>query len=219
MKPSSIEIDLGSATMSCTADEIARTLAALLGEMRSVLPRLRDDEREVLRRIMASESGTLTVADAFPDFARESESHKTLRRFRAAQFVRPARTGRWDPDEPIEVKPFARLMWDHIGEEAIFDGVHPAVPMATPAEEVVDLGVGGDDVVDLGVQAGERTVAPAPAVPAEEEVVDLGEVEEEPAEEKPQHANTPSPFEADNIDLSEPDDLFAFAQEELRGKG
>ena len=38
MKQSPIEIDLGSVTMSCTPDEIAATLVALLGEMRAGHP-------------------------------------------------------------------------------------------------------------------------------------------------------------------------------------
>ena len=143
MSMSELELDLGTVRMNCTHDEIARTLAALLGEMRAVLPKLREDEREALRKIM-SEVGALTVGEVFPDFARESEGHKTLRRLRAAQFVRPGRTGRWDPDVPIEVKPFARLMWDRVGEDEIFAN-GSAVPVATPA----------DDVVYLAVDAGE----------------------------------------------------------------
>jgi hypothetical protein len=213
MKQSSIEIDLGAITMSCTADEIAATLAALLGEMRAVIPKLRQDERDVLRQIMSQDSGTLTVADIFPDFTRESEGHKTLRRFRAAQFVRPAKTGRWDPHEPIEVKPFARLMWDHIGEDAIFDGIHP-VPMAAPVEEVVDLAIPED----------EKPAEPPVATPPEEdEVVDLQDVEEEPIPEKPVEEEPvvmekAAGFADENLDLGDYDDLCAYAEEELRGR-
>jgi hypothetical protein len=199
-----IEIDLGAIAMSCTADEIAATLAALLGEMRAVIPKLRQDERDVLRQIMSQDSATLTVADVFPDFARESEGHKTLRRLRAAQFVRPARTGRWDPDGLIEIKPFARLMWDHIGEDAIFDGIHP-VPTAAPVEEVVDLGI-----AETEPPAETPAATPAP----EDEVVDLQDVAEEPAVETPAAKG----FEDKNLDLSDCDDLFACAQSELRGK-
>jgi hypothetical protein len=225
MKPSSIDIDLGSVSMSCTAEEIAGTLAALLGEMRAVLPKLREDERDVLRQIMSQDSGTLTVVDVFPDFSRESEGHKTLRRLRAAQFIRPARTGRWDPDEPIEIKPFARLMWDHIGEDAIFDGVAPVpatpVPMATPADDVVDLGL-VDDVNLAGSAAhaepvAEPAVEPA-AEPVDEQVVDLGEIEEEPVEKAVSEEKPAAGFSDDNLDLGDYDDLCAYAEEELRGK-
>ena len=88
MTQSPVQLDLGSATMNCTAEEIAATLASLLNEMRLVIPRPREDERDLLRQIMSRDSGTLRVADVFPDFARESEGHKTLRRLRA-EFVRP----------------------------------------------------------------------------------------------------------------------------------
>lgn len=213
MKQSLIEIDLGAITMSCTADEIAATLAALLGEMRAVIPKLRQDERDVLRQIMSQDSGALTVAEVFPDFARESEGHKTLRRFRAAQFVRPARTGRWDLDEPIEIKPFARLMWDHIGEDAIFDGIAPVpvalAPMAEPVDEIVDLALGGEA----------RPVEHSPSgEPALEEVVDLQDVEQEPTEAPVVAEKSTAGFADENLDLSDYDDLCAFAEEELRGR-
>ena len=58
--------------MVCTRREIGDTLSALLGEMRAVLPKLRDDEREALRRIMSADSGSLSVREVFPDFAREN---------------------------------------------------------------------------------------------------------------------------------------------------
>jgi hypothetical protein len=162
MKPSEVQIEVGTATMTCTAGEIGDTLAGLLAEMRAVLPKLRPDEHEVLRRIMGSE-GALTVADVFPDFARESEGHKTLRRLRAAQFVRPAGPGHWDRGVVILVKPFARLMWNHLGEDGIFPPraakpqppeAPPAAEAAAPNEELVELdpvqGEGeGEDVVDL----------------------------------------------------------------------
>jgi len=211
MNQSPIAIDLGTISMSCSADEIAATLAALLGEMRAVIPKLRQDERDVLRQIMSQDSGTLTVVDVFPDFARESEGHKTLRRFRAAQFVRPARTGRWDPGEPIEVKPFARLMWDHIGEDAIFDGIHP-VPTAAPVEEVVDLAIPEDE------PKAEPAAAMPPPAPPDEDVVDLQDVEEEPAAETHVVAEKAAGFADENLDLSDYDDLCAYAEEELKGK-
>ena len=157
----------------------------------------------MLREIMSRESGALTVADIFPEFARESEGHRTLRRLRAAQFVRPARTGRWDPIEPIEVKPFARLMWDHIGEDAIFAGLS----MRAAGEE--------------SVIAAPRPVAvmPHPAEEkVEEEVVDLRDVEEAEVEEPIVAAKPSAAFEDVDVLDSGDDDLFAFAQMELRGK-
>jgi len=186
MKPSELEIDLGSTTMVCTRREIGDTLSALLGEMRVVLPKLRDDEREALRRIMSADRGSLTVREVFPDFARENEAHKTLRRLRAAQFVRPAVSGRWDPEERIEVKPFARLMWDHVGEEAIFapaTGHAEEPPIAAPAdatEQVDSTGEADDAVIDLGGPADDAVGQPDGA--AEDDVVlDLAEIEEEVA--------------------------------------
>ena len=242
MNESPIEIPLGSHTMSCTTEEIATTLGALLAEMRSVIPRLREDERDVLRQIMSQESGTLRVANVFPEFARESEAHKTLRRLRAAQFVRPSRSGCWHPGEPIEVKPFARLMWDHIGEDAIFDGIAPAAPAAPAA---VPMAAAADEVVDLGLNEEVYGVESPPAAPVEEpvdvaepaaaaesatepgpedEVVDLQDVEEVPAEKAPTSNGKPAAkqpaksFEDDNMDMGDYDDLCAYAEEELRGK-
>jgi hypothetical protein len=206
MSTSELELELGTVMMTCTREEVAKTLAALLGEMRAVLPRLREDEREVLRRIM-SEIGALTVGEVFPDFARESEAHKTLRRLRAAQFVRPGQTGRWNPEVPIEVKPFARLMWDHVGEEEIFAN-SSAVAMATPTEDVVDLGL---------AETENEIPQPAVAEQAEEGVVDLGEIEQEkePAVARSREAG----FADDSVlDLGDYDDLCAFAEEELREK-
>lgn len=120
MTQSKVHISLDTLTIVCSAKEIADTFAWLLEEMRAATPRLRPDERTLLRRIMASDNKALTVGDLFPDFRREHEAHKTLRRLRAAQFIRPAKTGRWEANEPIEVKPFGRLLWDHIGEAGIF---------------------------------------------------------------------------------------------------
>jgi hypothetical protein len=219
MAATELHLDLGTVTMSCTTDEVASTLAALLGEMRAVIPKLREDERDVLRQIMSQNSGTLTVADVFPDFSRESEGHKTLRRLRAAQFVRPARTGRWDPHEPIEVKPFARLMWDHIGEDTIFDGV-VAIPAAAPADKVVEIGL---TAPEEPVAADQLPTVDQPEVAeqSEKDVVDLGEVEEEEAIEKPASKvarASKTDFEDDNIlDVGDLDELYAYAQEEVRG--
>lgn len=178
MKLSPLTINLGPVPMSCTADEIGATLAALLDEMRAVIPMLRHDEREVLRRIMSHDGDALAVGEVFPDFSRESEAHKTLRRLRAAQFVRPAVHGRWDPEEPILVKPFARLMWDHLGEAEIFQdaagdetpaGHEVVVDLSEPAEaekpavdpeDVILNPVEDDDVIDL---AGDEAAEPAEA--------------------------------------------------------
>lgn len=192
-----LELDLGAVSMTCTTDEMAATLAALLREMRSVIPRLRADERDTLRTIMAHESHSLSVAELFPDFVREGEGHKTLRRFRAAQFVRPARTGRWDPKERIEVKPFARLMWERVGEEVIFAGI--------PAR-------GPDDDSVLADRPALRE-EPVEAAPVGEEVLDLQEIEDEAPVAKPSAES----FEDDDVLEPAGDDLFAFAQEELRG--
>ncbi len=141
-----IEIDLGTATMQCTAPEIAEIFSGLLREMRRMIPRLRSDELEVLRQIMQQESGTVTVGQLFPDFSRESEPHATLRRLRAAQFIRPARSGRWDPEEPIEVKPFARLVWDRLGEEGLFPNQREVPNDPTPQPAVS----WDDNILDLG---------------------------------------------------------------------
>lgn len=152
MSLSEIDLDLGTVTMQCTAPEVARIFAGLLREMQRMIPRLRSDEVDILRQIMFQESGTVTVAQLFPDFARESEAHFTLRRLRAAQFIRPARTGRWEPDEPIEVKPFARLMWDHIGEEEIFPSrrpVHQEAPIETPHPPEQSAVNWDDNILDL----------------------------------------------------------------------
>ena len=155
MNPAELEIDLGTTTIQCTPDEIAATFTAFLREMRLVARLLRADERMALRLIMSHESGTLTVGEVFRGFTRESEGHKTLRRLRAAQFIRPAKTGRWDPDERIEVKPFARLMWERMGEAELCSD-EAAIPEAAPAEEPVAVTVPRgvvewdmDDVLDL----------------------------------------------------------------------
>ncbi len=132
-----LELDLGTATMNCTTDEVAETFAGMLREMRAAALFIRADEREALRHIMQHASGTLTVADVFPDFARDSEAHATLRRLRTAQFILPAGRDMWDRNERIAIKPFAKLVWDRLGEVAIFD---PAPqPSFTQPEEEIDL--------------------------------------------------------------------------------
>lgn len=120
MNLTDIEIDLGPVTITCSGPEIGRVFTGLLREMRRMVPRLRADEVAALREIMLYDSGELTVGELFPEFERESEHHMTLRRLRAAQFIRPARSGQWAADEPIEIKPFASLIWDRVGEEGLF---------------------------------------------------------------------------------------------------
>lgn len=135
-------IDLGTIALNCTLEEIEATFYWLLVEMRAALPILRPDERAVLRRIMANESGSLKVSDLFSDFKRDSEGHKTLRRLRAAQFIRPSRTGRWDADERIEVKPFGWLVWNRCGEASLFKDVnlgHASECDASTSDAVIDL--------------------------------------------------------------------------------
>jgi hypothetical protein len=143
MPHSAFLIDLGTIAINCTLEEIETTFYGLLVEMRAALPRLRSDERSVLRQIMANESGSLKVSDVFPNFKRESEGHKTLRRLRAAQFIRPAKTGRWDADEKIEVKPFGWLVWNRSGEASLFSDVN----VDDQASECEDSA--GNAVIDL----------------------------------------------------------------------
>jgi hypothetical protein len=155
MPKSEVQIDLGTTTINCTIEEIEATFAWLLVEMHAAIPRLRPDERAVLRRIMANESGSLTVSDVFPKFTRESEGHKTLRRLRAGQFIRPAKTGRWEPNERIELKPFGWLVWNRCGEAALFnDGtVSDPVPEHYDAGDDVVLDLASPDVNDLEAEA------------------------------------------------------------------
>ena len=194
MSVSELELDLGTAAMSCTTEEVAAVFAALLREMRAVAGRLRPDERVALRLIMSRDSGTLSVGEVFRGFARESEAHKTLRRLRAAQFVRPAKTGRWDPDERIEVKPFARLVWDRVGEGTIF------------ADDDADVVLDVDEDVAMAEPVPTQ-LAPATAT-APETATDEVDVEQVAA----------SIWEDDGVVDLAGDDLQAFAEEEIRGK-
>lgn len=141
MTQSDIEFDLGSVTMSCTAEDIAATFTGMLQEMRAAAVFVRADEREALRRIMSQESGTFTVAEVFPDFARNTDALTSLRRLRTAQFIRPAGRDMWERTERIAIKPFARLVWDRLGEDAFFA---PDKPADAAAEEV-DLAHPGVD--------------------------------------------------------------------------
>lgn len=120
MTSSKMHAALDTLTASCTAEEIADVFAGLLREMQAAIPFLHDDDREALRQIMAHDPGTLTVGDVFPDFARGSEAHFALRRLRTAQFIRPAGRDMWEHESRIDIKPFARLAWDRLGEEGIF---------------------------------------------------------------------------------------------------
>jgi hypothetical protein len=143
MAQSEIELDLGEETLTCTAAEVATAFSALLREMRAAIPFIQPDERAALRRIMSYDSGTLTVAEVFPDFTRESAAHVALRRLRTAQFILPAGRDMWDRDQRIAIKPFARLVWDRLGEAAIF-GEGPA----TVDEDDIDLALPTVDAPD-----------------------------------------------------------------------
>jgi hypothetical protein len=132
-----LELDLGTTTMNCTTDEVAATFAGMLREIRAAAKFIRPDERAALRHIMENASGTLTVADVFPNFERDSDAHMTLRRLRTAQFIIPAGRDMWDHDERIAIKPFARLVWDRLGEAGIFEPLPPQTH--TEPEEEIDL--------------------------------------------------------------------------------
>ncbi len=120
MTQSDIELDLGTEALTCTPEEIAAAFAGLIREMRAAAQFITPTERAALRRIMSYDSGTLTVAEVFPDFERDSEAHASLRRLRTAQFILPAGRDMWDRDQRIAIKPFGRLVWDHLGEAGIF---------------------------------------------------------------------------------------------------
>jgi hypothetical protein len=130
-----LALDLGTAVMNCTTEEITETFSGMLREMRAAAIFIREDERAALRQIMENASGTLTVADVFPDFARDSEAHNTLRRLRTAQFVLPAGRDMWSLNERIAIKPFAKLVWERLGEAAIF-GSAPEKSFTQPEEEI-----------------------------------------------------------------------------------
>jgi hypothetical protein len=134
MTQSELDLDLGTETMNCTAEEVVAVFAGLIREMRAAVPFITADERAALRHIMAHESGALTVAAVFPEFERDSDAHMALRRLRTAQFIRPAGRDVWELDQYIEIKPFARLVWDRLGEAAIFGDAPEAV-----AVEEIDL--------------------------------------------------------------------------------
>lgn len=141
MTQSEIELDLGTENLSCSAEEIAAVVAGQLREMRAAAPFIGPEERAVLRRIMSYDSGALTVSDVFPGFERESAAHVTLRKLRTAQFILPAGRDVWEPDQHIAIKPFARLVWDRLGEAAIFGEV-PEADVVADADEI-DLALPG----------------------------------------------------------------------------
>jgi len=130
-----LELDLGTAIMNCTTEEVTETFSGMLREMRAAALFIGEDERAALRQIMENTSGTLTVADVFPDFSRDSEAHNTLRRLRTAQFILPAGRDMWSLNERIAIKPFAKLVWERLGEVAIF-GNAPQKSYAQPEEEI-----------------------------------------------------------------------------------
>ena len=130
MTSSKMHAALDTLTASCTAEEIADVFAGLLREMQVAVPFLNDQDRAALRQIMAHDPGTLTVAEVFPDFSRGSAAHYSLRRLRTAQFIRPAGRDMWDRESRIDIKPFARLAWDRLGEDGIF---------GTPEKEEPDV--------------------------------------------------------------------------------
>lgn len=145
MATSQVGFEIETVTVPCTPENIRATFGWLLLEMRSVTKVLRPDERDVLRKIMTHTGKPLTVRALFPDFERECEGHRTLRRLRATQFVYPKKSGRWEADEPVVVTPFARLVWDHLGEERIFTpppvvapkGAGIDMPTPPPKQQVV----------------------------------------------------------------------------------
>lgn len=138
MTSSKVHISLDSQIIACSVGEIASTFAGLLHEMKVAVPFLHANDREVLRKIMACEPATLTVAELFPDFERGSEAHDTLRRLRTAQFIRPAGRDMWDRGSQIDIKPFARLAWNRIGEAGIF-GDEPERELDIVEDDEIDL--------------------------------------------------------------------------------
>ncbi len=145
MTMSQVHVPLDTLTVACSIDEIASVFDGVLREMRAAVPFLTAEDRATLRHVMAHQSGELTVADVFPDFTRDSESHVALRRLRTAQFIRPGGRDMWEPASPIDIKPFARLVWDKLGEAEIFgegqevQETEASVPELTAVAEEVDL--------------------------------------------------------------------------------
>jgi hypothetical protein len=161
MTRSELENDLGTETIACSDEEVALVFAGLLREMRAALPFVRPEERAALRHIMAHPSGALTVAEVFPEFVRESAAHVALRRLRTAQFIIPAGRDVWERDQHIAIKPFARLVWDRLGEAGVFgdgprrpdtddiDLTPPAAPEDAETIRVRKRAWEDDDVLDF----------------------------------------------------------------------
>jgi hypothetical protein len=148
MTPSKMDISLDAYTVACTAEEIGDVLVSLLREMRVAAPLLTDTDRVALRQIMAHPPGTLTVAEVFPDFTRGSVAHFVLRRLRTAQFIRPVGRDMWERESRIDIKPFARLAWERLGEAGIFrdpseTGAVPELEVAEPEKDEIDLSLPG----------------------------------------------------------------------------
>ena len=117
---SEFTLTLGIVSVKFKVDELNQTLESILSEMRSITSTLRIDEREVLQRIMNNRDKSLTVNDIYPNFKRDTEEHKTLRRLRDAQFIRPSEGDGWESHKHVEVKAFGRLMWEKVGEDKLF---------------------------------------------------------------------------------------------------
>lgn len=165
MKTSHLDVDLGTTTIPCSTEDLKAIFGWLLLEKRSVAKVLRSDERVILRAIMSHTDGNLTVSALFPAFKREGESHKTLRRLRATQFVYPARTGRWEPDELIVVTPFAKIIWDQLGEAGIFSSAANE-PKRAPADTCTpppkNTPVTWDNLLEC-LRERQKALAPSPA--------------------------------------------------------
>lgn len=160
-----LTLDLGTETVHCTTDELAAVLAGALREMRAAAPFVSPHERQILRWIMQHESGSLTVGDVFPDFNRNSDALTALRRLRTAQFIRPADRDHWEAGRHIEVKPLASLLWDRLGEAALFGD-------APEDEEHPNEGhAAGDNERTLPAET--DVTAPARATPDVSEDIDL----------------------------------------------
>lgn len=145
-----LELDLGPVHVSCKRSEVGAVFAGMLREVRAAAERLDETDRDALRFIMSHPDRSLTVADVFPDFERNSPAHDALRRLRTAQFVLPVGPDKWVRGTPIATKPFARFLWDRYGEPILFDAPEVLPPTAeadTPAPGSEDpfATIGDDD--------------------------------------------------------------------------
>jgi hypothetical protein len=120
MRVTEIELDLKIIKVTFKNDELERTFAAVLDEMRSITARLGEDEKRKLEDIMSRPSGSLLVADVYDDFVRGNKRHDALRAMRDAQFIRPVGGGPWEENKRIEIKAFGRLMWEKVGKNELF---------------------------------------------------------------------------------------------------